>query len=450
MKSRSLTGSNLIFAVIFFAISEDGKLIVISVFSYIIEFLTALIYFNDISNPKIKRKYAVLIGAGLYFAGYIIFNTVGRPILNAFIFILINFLFSLLCYETGIKASILSSLFLTAMMSGTEFLTMNILSFAHDGDINAYKSNIATLTVMLLFSKTMYFSVSKLSTTLGFYLGAVKKSRVPAFLFLFPLCSLVVLETFWIILSNNEVSKTVEFVVYSSSIAMVLSVILTFVFYGRTTKQLAEFYKAQNENQRIATDAAYYAILDKQNEELKTVLHDEKNHLSVIKSLANQPEVSEYIDQIYGQIAENSLFGNTGNKILDLIINKYQYISKNAGIDFYVSIKTANLSYIESSDLTTLLGNILDNAVEAAKNSEHRKIDLSLNKMNGFDILTCINSSSNKPRVVGNNLKTTKKEANLHGLGIKSIKRIVKKYHGSFEWSYDDDQEEFTVYVAFN
>lgn len=425
-------------------------MIVISVFSYIIEFLTALIYFNDISNPKIKRKYAVLIGAGLYFAGYIIFNTVGRPILNAFIFILINFLFSLLCYETGIKASILSSLFLTAMMSGTEFLTMNILSFAHDGDINAYKSNIATLTVMLLFSKTMYFSVSKLSTTLGFYLGAVKKSRVPAFLFLFPLCSLVVLETFWIILSNNEVSKTVEFVVYSSSIAMVLSVILTFVFYGRTTKQLAEFYKAQNENQRIATDAAYYAILDKQNEELKTVLHDEKNHLSVIKSLANQPEVSEYIDQIYGQIAENSLFGNTGNKILDLIINKYQYISKNAGIDFYVSIKTANLSYIESSDLTTLLGNILDNAVEAAKNSEHRKIDLSLNKMNGFDILTCINSSSNKPRVVGNNLKTTKKEANLHGLGIKSIKRIVKKYHGSFEWSYDDDQEEFTVYVAFN
>ena len=425
-------------------------MIVISVFSYIIEFLTALIYFNDISNPKIKRKYAVLIGAGLYFAGYIIFNTVGRPILNAFIFILINFLFSLLCYETGIKASILSSLFLTAMMSGTEFLTMNILSFAHEGDINAYKSNIATLTVMLLFSKTMYFSVSKLSTTLGFYLGAVKKSRVPAFLFLFPLCSLVVLETFWIILSNNEVSKTVEFVVYSSSIAMVLSVILTFVFYGRTTKQLAEFYKAQNENQRIATDAAYYAILDKQNEELKTVLHDEKNHLSVIKSLANQPEVSEYIDQIYGQIAENSLFGNTGNKILDLIINKYQYICKNAGIDFYVSIKTANLSYIESSDLTTLLGNILDNAVEAAKNSEHRKIDLSLNKMNGFDILTCINSSSNKPRVVGNNLKTTKKEANLHGLGIKSIKRIVKKYHGSFEWSYDDAQEEFTVYVAFN
>ena len=273
-------------------------MIVISLFSYIIEFLTALIYFNDISNPKIKRKYAVLIGAGLYFAGYIIFNTVGRPILNSFIFILINLLFSLLCYETGIKASILSALFLTAMMSGTEFLTMNILSFAHDGDINAYKSNIATLTVMLLFSKTMYFSVIKLSTTLGCYVGAVKKPRVPAFLFLFPLCSLVVLETFWIILSNNEVSKTVEFVIYSSSMAMVLSVILTFVFYGKTTKQLDELYKAQNENQRIETDAAYYTILDNQNEELKTVLHDEKNHLAVIKSLANQPEVSEYIDQI--------------------------------------------------------------------------------------------------------------------------------------------------------
>ena len=195
---------------------------------------------------------------------------------------------------------------------------------------------------------------------------------------------------------------------------------------------------------------AYYTILDNQNEELITVLHDEKNHLAVIKSLANQPEVSEYIDQIYGQITEHSLFGNTDNKILDLIINKYQYICKNAGIDFYVSIKTANLSYFENSDLTTLLGNILDNAVEAARDSERRKIDLSLNKMNGFDILTCTNSSDNRPCVVGNNLKTTKKEADLHGLGIKSIKRIAKKYSGSFEWSYDDAQKEFTVYVAFN
>ncbi|MDY5991666.1 MAG: ATP-binding protein [Oscillospiraceae bacterium] len=115
-----------------------------------------------------------------------------------------------------------------------------------------------------------------------------------------------------------------------------------------------------------------------------------------------------------------------------------------------MSIKTANLSYFENSDLTTLLGNILDNAVEAARDSERRKIDLSLNKMNGFDILTCTNSSDNRPCVVGNNLKTTKKEADLHGLGIKSIKRIAKKYSGSFEWSYDDAQKEFTVYVAFN
>ena len=77
------------------------------------------------------------------------------------------------------------------------------------------------------------------------------------------------------------------------------------MFYGKTSKELDELYKSQSETERINTDIAYYTILDKQNEVLKTFVHDEKNHLTVIKSLANNQNVDEYIDKVYGQIRYN-------------------------------------------------------------------------------------------------------------------------------------------------
>lgn len=57
----------------------------------------------------------------------------------------------------------------------------------------------------------------------------------------------------------------------------------------------------------MKTDIAYYALLDRQNEVLKQLTHDEKNHLSTIKALANDPNVDAYIDSIYGEISYHSM-----------------------------------------------------------------------------------------------------------------------------------------------
>ena len=300
--------------------------------------------------------------------------------------------------------------------------------------------------MLILFSRTLYLIIALSVSAL---LPRNNSRRLPFFLFLFPLASTVVLYTLWIASTQVAQTKSLSYLIMFSSFSLVVSIMLTYVFYSKTTNEINELYKTQSENRIIATDTAYYAILDKQNKELKTILHDEKNHLIAIKSLANSPEVSDYIDKVYGKIAENSVFGSTDNKMLDLTINKYKYICDDKKIDFYVSVKTVNFSYIDNPDLITLLGNILDNAIEAASTSKERKVSFVLNKVNGFDVLTCVNSCENKPRLIGNELESTKKASGFHGMGIKSIKQIVKKYNGNFEWSYDDMNKEFTVVTAF-
>ena len=139
------------------------------------------------------------------------------------------------------------------------------------------------------------------------------------------------------------------------------------------------------------------------------------------------------------------MFGNTKNKFLDLLLNKYKSICDSSGISFEYNIRTANLSFMDAPDLITLLSNILDNAVEAASVSEKKTIELSINRVNEFDMLSCVNSSDRKPQSVGKSLRTSKNSGGFHGLGTKSIKAMAGKYNGEFDWAYSEAERENTM-----
>ncbi len=422
---------------------------IISAVTYLIEYFIAIHFFSELFPQKLKSKRIHLTGIVLYAVACTVFVAFENVVLNTILFFLINFIFALSCFRTGALKALLGSLFITAIMNGAEFLSMCILSAGNGGDINTYNSSIASYMTAVLYSKILYFVFIRLILSAGFRFSNKNLAVNPFFLILFPLCSLVILYTFFLISSAYELTKEIELIISLSGIGIMSAIILTYIFYGKTAKQIDELYASQSETEKISTDAAYYALVDRQNDMLKTFIHDEKNHLSAIKSLADSSEVNEYIDSIYGQIKSYSLFGNTKNKMLDFLINKYYYICENESIDFSTSIITSNLHFIEQADLISLMSNILDNAVDSAKNSEAKIIDLSINKVNGFDILTCTNSCNKRPDFKGRILKSTKAEGGLHGLGIKSIQKTVNKYNGEFEWSFNEKANEFTVYAAF-
>lgn len=413
---------------------------------HIVEFSITFLFFETVFQAKRKKLTAYLLGLLIYAAVFIMYFAFNSTMVNIATGTIFNFAFGLLFYRCKIKDVIFSALFLTVSLTAAEFIVILLTSFSTGGGINSFKSSFSACLLATLFSRTIYLIIT---SSVGHVLQKNRMKKTPFFLFLFPIASTVVLYTLYIISMSVHLPNHVNYMISGAGFAVVASILLTYVFYGKTNKELNELYKAQNENIRAATDAAYYSVLDRQNEQLKTILHDEKNHLTTIKCLANNQEVSEYIDRIYGQIVENSLFGNTKNKILDLTINKYQYICEAQNIEFYVSIKTANLSHIEASDLTTLLGNLLDNAVDAAMASKSKKIDLSLNHVNGFEILTCTNSCDIAPETLDDCLITTKQSSGFHGLGVNSMKKIVKKYRGTFEWSYNAQNNEFSVFIAF-
>ena len=93
------------------------------------------------------------------------------------------------------------------------------------------------------------------------------------------------------------------------------------------------------------------------------------------------------------------------------------------------------------------MSNILDNAVKAAYSSKNKYILLETNKVNTYDSIIVTNSCDTPPQSVNGELKTTKENKKSHGLGIKSVRKVLKKYKGDLEWEYNNKERQFTTTI---
>ena len=175
----------------------------------------------------------------------------------------------------------------------------------------------------------------------------------------------------------------------------------------------------------------------------------QKKHLAAIQELNNNPEIDTYIVQMTNRLKAHSNTCHSGNHTLDVIINKYDTECKIKNVDFSFDFKLANLKMVEDYDLVTVISNLLDNALEASVESEKHFITVKSKKVNTYDSLIITNSCDMPPIAVNNELRTTKKDKKVHGLGIKSVLKTLKKYDGDLEWEYNNKNKEFITTAIF-
>lgn len=118
---------------------------------------------------------------------------------------------------------------------------------------------------------------------------------------------------------------------------------------------------------------------------------------------------------------------------------------------FRFDIKENNLRNLDYFDIVTILNNLFDNAVEAAKKSDNGYVSIVTNYRNNFSIIVITNSCSTQPEFNSSGeLKTTKENPKLHGFGIKSVKNALKKYDGDLSLEYERESGEFIATVMLD
>lgn len=172
-------------------------------------------------------------------------------------------------------------------------------------------------------------------------------------------------------------------------------------------------------------------------EEIRSARHDLKNHFVCIDLLAKQEKYEEIRDYIrkFSQEAQNPdgavLF--TGNDTLDAILNTKFSFAEQKGIRCAAEVNCAQLP-LAQGDISVLMGNLLDNACEAAGRAPEKKISVRILRQGNY-VSICVENTVEAPVLAKNpGLETTKEDRSLHGLGTKNIRKIVEKYGGMMEY----------------
>jgi len=210
------------------------------------------------------------------------------------------------------------------------------------------------------------------------------------------------------------------------SIFLILGFAIKSILSDRQNGQLQSFLYMQKQQ---------YDYQLQQSVAMRRFKHDLVNHIGILRELANQKkteEVKEYIDTIWNIQNEFDLRIHTGDSLFDLILNYYLYLAEKEKIEFTVSGKLTEKTSLEMFDITTLMGNILQNAVEAARQTATPKIRVELIEHKKEFFIVVSNSVMKKINTSKGFLITSKTDTINHGFGLKNIAAIVQKYYGEY------------------
>lgn len=335
---------------------------------------------------------------------------------------------------------------LIAVSTFLEIISVFIISSLTDLYIYDYQTNIIQYVIEVVFSKVIYFLFVMLF--LRFYKKDSNKIKIPLSFYVFPITTSVTVICFWYISLNQHIEYRNQIILAVVSALLFLATVFIFFSFQSNAQRENKLLLLQQEQDKIKTDIIYYDILEQQNNNLRTYAHDAKNHLSAIKNLNTDPEIDAYVSEMLESLKEYSNVSHSGNRILDVIIDKYVTECRIKNINFEFDIKNNNLSSIEYYDTVTVLGNLLDNAIEAAVKSQDKHITLETDYRNNFSVIIVSNSCEKNPISDNTQLPTTtKSNTRLHGFGLRSVKKAVKKYNGDVAFDYDSKSKNFIVTV---
>lgn len=423
----------------------------VTVIVYIFEMLISFCYFSRIYEKKQKSNLIIfLIGLLLFIPSSVIFNLFENEIINITVYFAINIVYALICFDISLKNAVLQSITIDALMISTEYATIFLYSIIIDVPTNQYKSDTHILIIYAIISKLAYFILSQILSFIIIKIGHKNndiKHILP--LLIFPLLSIVSCTMFLFAALKNEMSLSYKMATSVVCVLYIFASVFIFVYYQMLANKEEKINELEAEKRLYNLNQTYLEVLQHRNDELQMIFHDTKNHYLALSSFDNIEEVKAYISKIYPALEEKNIIKISNNKMLDLILNKYIVACKNNNIRFDYEVKTANLDYIDNVELSIILNNILDNAVEAAKISSERQIEFSLRHINNMDLLNVVNSCDNPPKHIKNQLLTTKFDTDSHGFGTKIIKKHVKMNNGKYEWFYDSEERRFHLTILF-
>lgn len=180
--------------------------------------------------------------------------------------------------------------------------------------------------------------------------------------------------------------------------------------------------------------------------------HDMKHHLLILREYGQEKQwdsLMSYLNELSDDIlvSQKAMWTQVG--ILDTLLEQKKAKAESKGIEFRIRADRIGELPFSDMEICTLFSNLLDNAIEACEKipDDRRWIEIHITRKSAMLYITISNSIKGRPLEKEGKLITNKENHQLHGYGIKSVQKIVRKYEGEF--SYQVHENEFVVTITF-
>ena len=396
-------------------------------------------FFYFQSNERKKKDW---IWLGLYLA----INYLYRPILNygprsfRLIFLLL-YLFRIVPFLWSRYGCKLSYLIIALFYGGIiDSISVNIdYIFWGYARSNIYATLYADVSIMITEVLVFIFlTVLLLLKKAGFIKVHFTELAITEYILLFLLeMSLGILQvnTFRSEASTDSMKGFSVFI-----FIVFISLIMHIIMVREQNTSMNDMIGNLKEPMKQITDS--YIEMNEKNTELRRFRHDTKNLLLALRSLAmdgKTEQVVEYIDEMQDVVDTSRVKAfDTGNFIADALLESKAKTAIQNGIVMSVE-GNIPANRIEDVNLVILISNLVDNAIEAAKQVEgEKKIEIQSILKKNIWILSVKNSCVQDVVIRENRIETTKEEKESHGFGISNIERVAKKYGGNLKLSCEN------------
>ncbi|MFV0363732.1 MAG: GHKL domain-containing protein [Suipraeoptans sp.] len=228
----------------------------------------------------------------------------------------------------------------------------------------------------------------------------------------------------------------------------VVGVAILYVLQSRICEYAAEAEMNAMQNTLKNQYEQYRNYLDSV-EMIQIKLHDLKHQMAGLRIETDVTKRKEWLDAMEHELNANEINMNTGNKVLDAILGAKSLRAKKNHVHMTCVINGKLLDFLHVTDICSIFGNALDNALENAimiGNEKKRLIHISVSEQKGFVFVKIANYCENPVEIPSGDMpETTKKDKKNHGFGLKSIRQSVEKYGGTVTMVMDQSWFELNL-----
>lgn len=307
---------------------------------------------------------------------------------------------------------------------------------------NRIDSQIRTIIAKFLYFIILY-SVLKICKNLELKINELYWKLLAVVVIVFYFAYTILLQSYL----GMELNRILVFITLLSLGLSVIGIVVIVYYISKLEKQNQE---TQFSLQKLEIEQSNYVQLNEVAKEIKIIRHDLKHDYLLIGSYLenkNYSKINEIVKSRIKDLHEGVNTVNSANELINTIINYKLMIADSKSIEVNCDLNVSNKIYMKDYHLNELLSNLIDNAIEnCSKNNP--KINIIINE-DVFLYIEVINSIDVSVLNTNPNLITNKK-GDIHGHGIRSIKRIVNEYNGNIKFFENGLKFHVSIIIPLN